>query len=380
MEFKDLKKQYMFLKKEIDCAINSVISETNFISGRQVKELEDELAEYVGTRFCIGCANGTDALKLALMAWDIGAGDAVFVPDFTFFASGEVVSMLGATPVFVDVEETTYNIDCKKLEASIEKILEGDQLCPKVILAVDLFGQPADFGEIRRLAAKYNLKILEDGAQGFGGAMNGKPACSLGDISTTSFFPAKPLGCYGDGGAVFLNDEEAEKLIRSYQNHGKGNNKYDNVRIGMNSRLDTIQAAILLAKFEEFKKSELDKINEFAGVYDAGLEGIVGIPYMKEKFYSSWAQYTIRLKDRSEREGLRKYLAERNIPSMIYYPKPMHRQLAFQNSALYCKEEDYKVTNKLCDTVLSLPLHPYMEEDDLKKVINAVREYKQRTV
>lgn len=380
MEFKDLKKQYRFLKKEIDCAINSVISETNFISGRQVKELEDELAEYVGTRFCIGCANGTDALKLALMAWDIGAGDAVFVPDFTFFASGEVVSMLGATPVFVDVEETTYNIDCKKLEASIEKILEEDQLCPKVILAVDLFGQPADFGEIRRLAAKYNLKILEDGAQGFGGAMDGKPACSLGDISTTSFFPAKPLGCYGDGGAVFLNDEESEKLIRSYQNHGKGNNKYDNVRIGMNSRLDTIQAAILLAKFEEFKKSELDKINEFAGVYDAGLEGIVGIPNIKEKFYSSWAQYTIRLKDRSEREGLRKYLAERNIPSMIYYPKPMHRQLAFQNSALYCKEADYKVTNKLCDTVLSLPLHPYMEEDDLKKVINAVREYKQRTV
>lgn len=380
MEFKDLRKQYLHLREEIDNAIEAVISETNFISGRQVKELEEELAEYVGARFCIGCGNGTDALSLALMTWNIGAGDAVFVPDFTFFASGEVVSVLGATPVFVDVEETTYNIDCKKLELAIEKILEEGKLCPKVILAVDLFGQPADYTEIRRLAAKYGLKVLEDGAQGFGGAMHGKRACSLGDISTTSFFPAKPLGCYGDGGAIFLDNEDEERIIRSYQNHGKGNNKYDNVRIGMNSRLDTIQAAILSAKFPEFKKFELDKINEFARIYDDGLKDIVGIPYIKEGFLSSWAQYTVRLNDKFTRDSLREYLAQRNIPSMVYYPKPMHKQMAFQNGFLSYKDEDYEVTNKLCDTVLSLPLHPYLETRDLQTVIAAINEFKQNTV
>lgn len=323
----------------------------------------------------MGCGNGTDALSLALMVWGIGSGDAVFVPDFTFFASGEVVAYSGATPIFVDVEEETYNIDCEKLEKAIVRILEEGKLCPKVILAVDLFGQPADYEEIRKIAQKYDLKILEDGAQGFGGMLKKKRTCSLGDISTTSFFPVKPLGCYGDGGAVFLNSEEEERLIRSYQNHGKGGHKYDNVRIGVNSRLDTLQAAILLVKFKEFRDSELERVNALAQIYNDKLKGIVGTPRIREGFFSSWAQYTVRLPDRTAREGLHEYLGAKGIPSMIYYPKPMHKQLAFKDSFLYYREEDYEVTNKLCDTVLSLPLHPYMEEENLQVVIETIKEY-----
>lgn len=378
LEFKDLKKQYHILKNEIDDAIHSVIYETNFISGKPIKKLEEELAEYTGTRFCVGCGNGTDALSLALMVWGIGSGDAVFVPDFTFFASGEVVAYSGATPIFVDVEEETYNIDCEKLEKAIVRTLEEGKLCPKVILAVDLFGQPADYEEIRKIAQKYDLKILEDGAQGFGGMLKTKRAGSLGDISTTSFFPVKPLGCYGDGGALFLNNEAEERLIRSYQNHGKGGHKYDNVRIGVNSRLDTLQAAILHVKFKEFRDSELKKVNTLAKIYNEELEGIVGTPWVKEGFFSSWAQYTIRLADRAEREGLHEYLGENGIPSMIYYPKPMHKQLAFEDSFLYYREEDYEVTNKLCDTVLSLPLYPYMEEENLRMIIETIKKYLSR--
>lgn len=375
IEFKDLKKQYNIIKNEIDAAINSVISETDFISGKAIKELETELANYVGTKFCVGCGNGTDALSLALLVWGIGTGDAVFVPDFTFFASGEVVAHTGATPIFVDVEEETYNIDCNKLEKIIIRTLEEGKLSPKVILAVDLFGQPADFDGIKRIAKKYGLKVLEDGAQGFGGMLNGKNACSLGDISTTSFFPVKPLGCYGDGGAIFLNDEGEEALVRSYQNHGKGMHKYDNVRIGFNSRLDTMQAAILQVKFKEFKNSELKQINKLAQIYSDGLTGIVGVPKIKSGFFSSWAQYTIRLSNGTTRDGLRHYLASNGIPSMIYYPKPMHKQLAFKDSFIYYNDEEYEITNKLCNTVLSLPLHPYMEIGDLEVIITRIGEY-----
>lgn len=375
MEFKDLKAQYKLLKKEIDDSISSVIQVTNFVSGKPIKELEQELAEIVGTKFCIGCANGTDALSLALMAWDVGIGDAVFVPDFTFFASGEVVAYAGATPIFVDVEEKTYNIDCKKLEMQIVRSLKEGKVTPKVILAVDLFGQPADFEEIYRIANKYKLKVLEDGAQGFGGSMKEKRACSLGDISTTSFFPVKPLGCYGDGGAIFLNNEEEANLIRSFQNHGKGDDKYDNVRIGVNSRLDTLQAAILRVKLKEFERNELKKINKLAQVYNEELKDTVGIPYIKSNFFSSWAQYTIRLENKEIRDGLHEYLSMKDIPSMIYYPKPMHKQLAFSKTMDFYHEEDYEVTNKLCDTVLSIPLHPYIVPEEMEKVISAIKEY-----
>ena len=249
MQFRDLKQQYQALKNEIDEAMIKVAGDCNFISGAQVAELEKELAEYVGVKHCITCANGTDALSIAMMAWGIGEGDAVFVPDFTFFSSGEIVSHCGATPIFIDVDSDTYNISCDSLEKAIERVKAEEVLTPKAIIAVDLFGLPADFDNIKPIADKYNLLVLEDGAQGFGSEIRGKKACSFGDIATTSFFPAKPLGCYGDGGAVFTDDDELAALMQSIRVHGKGKMKYDNVRIGLNSRLDTIQAAILCVKF-----------------------------------------------------------------------------------------------------------------------------------
>ncbi|MFW5632242.1 MAG: DegT/DnrJ/EryC1/StrS family aminotransferase, partial [Acetivibrio ethanolgignens] len=256
MQFRDLKTQYQTLKSEIDQAVIDVMTASNFISGIQVTELEAQLASYVGVKHCITCANGTDALTLALMAWNVGIGDAVFVPDFTFFASGETVAYEGATPIFVDVEEDSFNMSPTSLEQAIEAVLKEGKLTPRVIVAVDLFGQPADYVAIRKLADKYGLYILEDGAQGFGGRLQidgvEHRACSFGDISTTSFFPAKPLGCYGDGGAIFTDNDGWAELIRSLRIHGKGSDKYDNVRIGMNSRLDTIQAAILQVKLKVF--------------------------------------------------------------------------------------------------------------------------------
>ena len=373
MEFRDLKKQYQVLKTEIDSNMQEVLKNTNFISGKQVTELEERLAKYVGAKYCISCANGTDALTLALMAWNIGPGDAVFVPDFTFFSSGEVVSFEGAEPIFVDVKEDTFNIDPVKLRKAIVKVIEEKEYTPKVVIAVDLFGQPAEFEEIRKIADEFGLFVLEDGAQGFGGEINGKKACSFGDISTTSFFPAKPLGCYGDGGAVFTDDEESAALISSYRIHGKGSYKYDNVRIGMNSRLDTLQAAVLLAKIDAFEQYEVAKVNEVAKRYTEELKTIVKTPIVLEGFLSSWAQYTIQLKNQEQRDGLQKHLKECGIPSMIYYPKAMHSQEAF---APFKREEaELAVTTELCKKVLALPMHPYMEEDEIMQVVNAIKQY-----
>ena len=237
MEFRDLKKQYEILKPQIDKSISDVLCAANFISGSQVRELENKLAEYVGVKHCITCGNGTDALTLALMAWGIGQGDAVFVPDFTFFSSGECPAYEGATPIFVDVDENTYNINPDKLEKAIQKVLEEGKYTPKVVITVDLFGLPSDYPRIKPLCEKYGLLLLEDGAQGFGGSIDGKMACSFGDISTTSFFPAKPLGCYGDGGAIFTDNDEWAQMLRSLCVHGKsGDDKYNNIRVGMNSR------------------------------------------------------------------------------------------------------------------------------------------------
>ena len=252
MQFRDLKKQYESLKLSIDTQIQSVITSASFISGPQVKELETQLAEYTGVKHCITCGNGTDAISMALMAWDIKEGDAAFVPDFTFFASGETVSFEGATPVFVDVDKDTFNMDPDRLEEAINLVLEEGRLTPRVIVTVDLFGLPANYPRIREIADRYGLKILEDSAQGFGGMIGTERAGIFGDMATTSFFPAKPLGCYGDGGAIFVNDDETAAYLESIRVHGKGSFKYDNVRIGWNSRLDTLQAAILLPKFKAF--------------------------------------------------------------------------------------------------------------------------------
>jgi UDP-2-acetamido-2-deoxy-ribo-hexuluronate aminotransferase len=371
MQFRDLKAQYIALKPQIDQAVQTVLDDCNFISGRQVKELEESLAAYTGMKHCIACANGTDALSLPLMAWDIKAGDAIFVPDFTFFASGEVVSLLGAMPVFVDVDADTFNIEPIRLEAAIVKVLKKGKLKPRAVIPVDLFGLPADYPQIEKIAAKYDLLILEDGAQGFGGKLHNKQACSFGHAAATSFFPAKPLGCYGDGGAVFTNDDELAEAIRSLAIHGKGQDKYDNVRIGMNSRLDTIQAAILQAKFKAFIEYELEKVNQAAAFYTENLKGLVKTPMVPEGCYSSWAQYTIQLENIKQRDKLQADLKKEGIPSMIYYKKPMHRQGAF--AGMEFDEADFLVCNQLCDTVLSLPMHPYLTEDDQHRVSEVVR-------
>lgn len=368
MQFRDLQKQYDVLKDQIDAQINDVVTSAKFISGPQVKELEAQLAEYVGVKHCITCANGTDALTLALMAWDIGEGDAVFVPDFTFFSSGECPAYEGATPIFVDVDERTFNLDPDKLEEAIAQVVDEGVLTPRVVVAVDLFGQPADYGRIMDICRKYDLLLLEDGAQGFGGSINGKMACSFGDIATTSFFPAKPLGCYGDGGAIFTDDDDIAAFIRSICVHGKsGNDKYNNIRIGMNSRLDTIQAAVLIPKLKAFADYELDDVNKAANWYNEALKdsGLL-LPVVPEGFISSWAQYTVQLPEGTDRNGVQASLKEQGIPSMVYYAKPMHQQGAFEGTR--SASADCKVTEKLCTRVLSLPMHPYLTEETVGRI------------
>ena len=375
MNFRDLSKQYLVLKNDIDAAMLSVASSSKYIMGPQVKELEAQLAEYVGVKHCLTCANGTDALTLALKAWGVGEGDAVFVPDFTFFSSAEVGSLEGATPIFVDVCPDTFNISVESLRSAYDRVVSEGKLRPRVVVAVDLFGLPADYPSLRQFCDEYHLLILEDGAQGFGGSINGRRACSFGDISTTSFFPAKPLGCYGDGGAVFTDNDEWASLIDSYRVHGKGTFKYDNVRIGMNSRLDTLQAAILQVKLRAFAEYELDAVNRAAELYTSLLSDVVVTPTIPEGFRSSWAQYTIRLTSREQRDALQQHLKSLDIPSMVYYPTPMHAQTAFAN--LLSQESGWDCTSSslLSTTVLSLPMHPYLTDSDIRIVSDAILSY-----
>ena len=375
MEFRDLRRQYELLQSDIDKNIKSVIDSSSFIGGEMVSRIEHDLASYVNVNYCITCANGTDALQLALMAWKVGEGDAVFVPDFTFFSSGEVVSIVGATPVFVDVREDTFNIDIKSLEEQIKIVKKQGRLKPRAIIAVDLFGQPAEYDEIRKIANQESLLVLEDGAQGFGGRIGNKKACSFGDISTTSFFPAKPLGCYGDGGAVFTDNEEWADLIQSIKVHGRGNNKYDNIRIGMNSRLDAIQAAVLVAKLPTFMIEEVERANNIAYKYTNALKNLVKTPVILQDYTSSWAQYTIRMNTKNERDGLQRFLKDQKIPSMVYYQKPMHRQKAFDNNVNPYDENMFPITNELCNTVLSLPFHPYMENKEIERVCDYITRF-----
>jgi len=374
MQFRDLKKQYSVLKEEIDKVMINVAASSQYINGPWVRDLETALAEYVGVKHCITCANGTDALSIAMMAWGFHEGDAVFVPDFTFCSSGEIVSLAGCTPVFVDVDKDSYNMSAESLEKAIIKVGKEGRLVPRAIVAVDLFGLPANFNAIRPIADKYGLLVLEDGAQGFGGEINGRKACSFGDISTTSFFPAKPLGCYGDGGAVFTDDDELASLIQSIRVHGKGSNKYDNVRLGINSRLDSIQAAILQVKLKAFVDYELDDVNKVAEKYTGFLSEAFGckvkLPVIPKGFLSSWAQYTIQLSNRETRDSVKEALNEKGIPSMVYYQKAMHLQEVFGFGNDY--EYDCSNTEELCDTVLSLPMHPYMTDDDIKTVTDAL--------
>ena len=373
MQFRDLKTQYHVLKDEMDQAILDVVASSAYVMGPKIKEMETAFADYVGVKHCIACNSGTDALLLALKAWDVKPGDAVFVPSFTFFASAEVIAMQGATPVFVDVDPVTFNMDDADLQRKIKQVISGGVLTPKAVIAVDLFGLPANFESIRATAERFRLYVLEDAAQGFGGRIGERKACTFGDISTTSFFPAKPVGCYGDGGAVFTDNDEWAALIESYHIHGKGSDRYDNVRIGMNSRLDSIQAAILLVKLKAFKDHELEDVNKVASRYTELLRGMVKTPVVPEGFYSSWAQYTIQVDSKETRSRLQTALKEKDIPTAVYYPIPMHRQTAF--NYLNAEDNACPVSDQLAERVLSLPIHPYLSQKDQDLVCDTLRSF-----
>ncbi len=370
MQFIDLNKQYEVLQSGINERIQKVLDDGHYIGGEEVSELSRRLAEYCGVKYCLTCANGTDALTIALRCFDVGKGDAVFVPDFTFFASAETPALEGATCIFVDVEERTFNLDAQKLDKAIAQVIAEGILTPKCIIAVDLFGQPANYTKIRKVADKYKLPIIEDGAQGFGGSINGKRACSFGDISTTSFFPAKPVGCYGDGGAIFTDNKDYYDLMCSLAVHGKGSYKYDNVRLGYNSRLDTLQAAILLEKLKAFQEYELKNRNIIADQYTKLLKNKFVTPLVPQGFGSSWAQYTLILKDLEERIRVQDELKAAGIPSMVYYPIAMHNQSAFKDYKFNL--EDLDVSTSIVNRVLSIPMHPYLEDKDIEQICSVL--------
>ena len=370
--FIDLQAQRKRIEDKINTAVLAAISEGKYIMGPQVKKFEEQLAKFGQAKHALGCGNGTDALALPLMAWEIGVGDAVFCPSFTFCATGEIVPWMGATPVFVDVLSDTYNMDPVKLEAAIIEIRDAGKLTPKVIIAVDLFGQPADYPAISAIAKKYDMKLIADSAQGFGGTIDGKHPLHWADATTTSFFPAKPLGCYGDGGAVLTDCDETATRIRSIRVHGKGTDKYDNVVIGMNSRLDTIQAAILIEKLAIFA-DEIEKRNAIASRYCEQLtDSVAAIPAMIDGGRSTWAQFTI---EHSDRDGLAAHLKANGVPSAVYYPKPMHMQTAYKDFPVGAG--GLEVSEEKAKTVISLPMHPYLEMKDQDTIIRAVRSFNQ---
>jgi UDP-2-acetamido-2-deoxy-ribo-hexuluronate aminotransferase len=371
IELRDLKRQYNTHKINIDNAIHRVLSHGQFISGREIELLEQKLAEYVGVDYCITCANGTDAMVLVLMAWNIGPGDAVFVPDFTFVATAEVVALRGATPIFVDVDERTFNMDPTDLEKAIQEVIDQGELKPRVIIPVDLFGLPADYEAITEVAKKYKLLVLEDAAQGFGGSIADKKVCSFGKAATTSFFPAKPLGCYGDGGAIFTNNKKLAELLYSIRVHGKGENKYDNVRVGTNSRLDTLQAAILKEKLV-FLDEEIQSVNEIAEIYSKEITDKIQKPIIKFPYRSSYAQYTIVLKSHEQREKIIELLAKYGIPTTIFYPRPLSEQKVFSKD-IYLRRT-IKSTF-LADRVLSLPIHPYLTSQEIDYIIRSINKF-----
>lgn len=374
MQFRDLSAQYAALKEKMDAALLGVAQSSRYILGPQVEELERRLAEYVGVKYCVSCANGTDALIMPLMAWGIGKGDAVFAPDFTYFASINCAMGLGASPVLVDIDSRTFNMSPKSLEAAIVNTLDEGRLTPRAIIPVDLFGLPADYDEILRIAKKYGLLVLEDAAQGFGGMLRGRRAGSFGDAAGTSFFPAKPLGCYGDGGAVFTNDAALAESIRSLRAQGRSpEDKYDNRTTGINSRLDTIQAAVLLVKLDAFEEYELDAVNAAAKKYDALLSDTVVTPLIPDGYLSSFAQYTIMLNDRAERDGLAAHLKQKGIPSMVYYPRGMHEQTAAK--VFGCDGGSFQNSERAVATCLSLPMHPYLTDETIETVAGEIKSF-----
>ena len=373
MQFIDLKTQYAVLKDEINANIQSVLNSTQFIGGSYVKELEEQLAAFTGRKHCITCANGTDALQLAFMACGIGKGDAVFAPDMTFISSTEPAAMFGAVSVFCDITPDTYNICLESLERQIQAVLAEGKYTPKAVVAVDILGNPCDYDAISAVCEKYGLILIEDAAQSFGAAYKGKKTCSFGHIAVTSFFPAKPLGCYGDGGAVFTDDDGADALIRSLCVHGKGpGGKYNNIRIGMNSRLDNLQAAVLLPKLKALAVYEMDARQTVARRYSAAMAGKFTTPFVAEGCMSAWAQYALLAENTTQRDRIIAHLTEKDIPNMVYYPMPQHALPVFREEP--CYGETFKNANDYCARTFSLPMHPYLSEVEQQTVIDAVLE------
>lgn len=372
--FIDLASQYGRIMQEVDGAIKAVLCHGMYVMGPEVYELEAKLSVFTGCKHSISCSNGTDAIVLALKAKNVKPGDAVFVPSFTFAATAEAVALVGATPVFVDILQTTLNIDVDSLKNALHTAKETG-LNPVGIITVDIFGVPADYEQISKFAKAEGLFVIADCAQSFGAEYNGKKvcACDYCDIATTSFFPAKPLGCYGDGGAIFTNDDAIASEIISYRVHGQGTDKYQNDRIGLNARLDTIQAAILLKKLEIFQ-DEIVARNEIAGHYNKALCGIVEVQTVPANCLSVWAQYTIKFGSKTERDEAKDYLSAKEIPSVIYYPKPLHMQKAYLDYANKAKIQ-LSVSEFVSDVVLSLPMSPYLTEQHMQEIISAMQTF-----
>ena len=372
MQFIDLKTQYQALKADINSNIQAVLDSAQFIGGPYVKELEDKLSAFTGRKHCITCANGTDALQLAYMAAEVGPGDAVFCPDMTFISSTEPAKMLGATSVFCDITPDTYCLCPESLERQIQAVLAEGTLKPKAVVAVDILGNPCDYDAIEAICEKYGLFLIEDAAQSFGASYHGKRACAFGHIATTSFFPAKPLGCYGDGGAIFTDDDRMADLIRSLCVHGKGpGGKYDNIRVGVNSRLDAMQAAILLPKLKALEEYEIDARQRVARRYNEAFSGHFTTPFVAKDCISVYAQYALLAKDSSQRDAIVAHLNQAGIPNMIYYPKPQHALPVFRDEP--CYGETFQNADSYCARTFSLPMHPYLEEEQ-DAIIGAVLE------
>ena len=366
IQFIDLKAQQQVIYPTLMERLQKVLIHGQYIMGPEIKELEERLAAYVGVKHAISCSSGTDALLMPLMAYGVGPGDAIFTTPFTFIATAEVIQLLGATPVFVDIDPRTFNLDPEALAAAVTGLNRHPRtatLKPKGIIPVDLFGQPANYDRINPLGRKHGLFVLEDAAQSFGATYKGKRAGALAAVAATSFFPAKPLGCYGDGGAIFTDDDELAGALRSIRVHGQGTHKYDNVRIGINGRLDTLQAAIVLAKMEVFDQEVKDR-QEVAARYGAGLKGAVEVPYVAPECTSVWAQYSV-LSD--HREGLQGKLKAAGIPTATYYPLPLHLQGAFAH--LGYEAGDFPVSEHAAARIFSLPMHPYLGAADQERII-----------
>ncbi|MDR1081625.1 MAG: DegT/DnrJ/EryC1/StrS family aminotransferase [Deltaproteobacteria bacterium] len=371
LPFIDLKSQREAIREDLEPRLKKVLGSAAFIQGPEVRELEEELARFVGVSECVSCANGTDALVLPLMAWGVGPGDAVFVPAFTFIATAEVASLRGASPVFVDVDPATFNIDAADLDRKIAAVEAGGKLKPRLAVTVDLFGLPADYPAVKAVCDRRGMAVLEDAAQGFGGSRDGARAGNFGLAAATSFFPAKPLGCYGDGGAVFTSDAELAAVLRSLRGHGAGADRYEHVRIGVNSRLDTLQAAVLLSKLKAFP-GELAARDRAASRYSELIGDLCETPKVPLGCLSSWAQYVVKLPAGADRDAVIARMRDKGVPTMVYYPRPLHLQPAYL--PLGGRAGDCPVSERLCGEVLALPMHPYLDEATQERVVRTLRE------